>query len=82
MFCLTYLADALQTLTTEMGNILAQLAAINPVVIRTLHFNPNKPNEGPSRELHESVLVSQARPHLCCSCKKHLLPQSCTFQWL
>ena len=58
LFCLPCLADALQILVTEMGNMMAQLAAINPVVIRMLHFNPDKPNEGPSRELHESVLVS------------------------
>lgn len=77
MFCLPCIADALQILVTEMGNMMAQLAAINPVVIRMLHFNPDNPNEGPSRELHESVLVSQARSHDCCSCEMHLPPPSC-----
>ena len=67
IFCWPHLAGALQILVTEMGNMMAQLAAINPVVIRMLHFNPDKPHEGPSRELHESVLVSQARSHDCCS---------------
>ena len=82
MPCLPRLADALQILTTEMGNMMAQLAAINPVVIRLLHFNPDKPNEGPTRELHESVLVSLARSHDCGSHEMHLPAPFCTSWYL